>query len=344
MTLRFCLFLLVAIATTGIQAKTLTPGHKDFRYGGRIDDRNSNAPVLVWQASTVETQFSGSALEIGFSRVSGQAFFDLTVDGQTVQLEAVNGWLKPELNLEKGWHSFKLFKRSEASAGFATFTGVKIDGELREPTVHNYQHRFVFYGDSITVGACNEDGNEDQWDDRSTHNSAKSYTTLVASHFNADFRNLAISGVGISAGYQPYTIPGVWDHQYPDPESATVKVGDFKPDIVFTNFGENDDSYTRNQQSEFPANYADNYIRMVKEMRKQYPDSRIVILRGGMFGGAQSERLLAPWKEVVNTLEKDDPNITHFVFKTWYHLHPRVEHHRKMADELIEWLAWQAWF
>jgi lysophospholipase L1-like esterase len=200
----------------------------------------------------------------------------------------------------------------------------------------------LFIGDSITVGACNEDGAADQWDDRSTHNNALSYGAMTAANFSADYRNIAVSGMGISTGYVEMRAGEVWDRVRPDPasEKADLKA-DSIPGVVFVNFGENDDSFTRKNNQPFPVDFTTRYVALVEDIRKAYPIAHIVILRGGMFGGAQSERLRAPWESAVQRLEAHDPRITHFVFEHWSKLHPRVADHRAMADELIAWLRRQ---
>jgi hypothetical protein len=79
----------------------------------------------------------------------------------------------------------------------------------------------------------------------------------------------------------------------------------------------------------------------VQSVRQAFPAAHIVLLRGGMYGGAQSERLRTPWETVVQELERADSDVSHFVFKHWSSNHPRVADHRAMADELIEWLTAQ---
>ena len=76
----------------------------------------------------------------------------------------------------------------------------------------------------------------------------------------------------------------------------------------------------------------------MKSIRQAYPAAQIVILRGGMLGGSQSERLRVPWEAAVTRLQKSDAKVASFVFKHWSDQHPRVSDHRAMADELIAWL------
>ena len=91
----------------------------------------------------------------------------------------------------------------------------------------------------------------------------------------------------------------------------------------------------------FPANYTSGYVALVRAIRSVWPEARIVLLRGGMFGGAQSEPLRTAWEAAVAALEADDKGISHFVFQHWTRNHPRVADDQSMAKELIAWLKQQ---
>lgn len=315
-----------------------------FTYEGRIDFSNTASPHIIWQGTTIAIHFQGPNLDLNFSSLQGQVYFDLTIDEQTTILKAQNGQISSTLSLSKGRHTLTLTKRSEASAGTVHFDGITAQAtfEFRSNPEQAQsvegQPTYLFYGDSITAGACNEDGDSDQWNDRSTHNANLSYGALAAKAMHATYRNIAISGMGISMGYTPHTFPEIWNRYEPNPDSPIANVSSYQPDTIFINLGENDNSFSSNQGQGFPSNYSSRYIAMVREMRNTYPDSRFVILRGGMYGGSQSQRLRGPWQEVVGILESEDPNLTHYIFNHWSSQHPRVADHQKMANELASWL------
>jgi hypothetical protein len=145
--------------------------------------------------------------------------------------------------------------------------------------------------------------------------------------------------MGIVIGYVEMKAGETWDRVYPDPTSARADLTTWTPDVVFVNLGENDDAFTTAKGLLFPTEeYASGYVAFGQSIRRAYPAAHIVILRGGMPGGAQSERLRAPWESAVEKLESTDPRVSHFVFKHWANTHPRVTDHRAMADELIAWL------
>ena len=317
-----------------------------FRYEGRFDFASSNAPVAIWQASRISLDFSGDTIGLLFQDARGQNFFNARVD-ETNQVISIPEGLHPQpvtlSGLGEGRHRLMLFKRSEASAGTVQFRGVELPSTAKvwSPRPTRIKLRMEFIGDSITVGACNEDGAEDQWTNRLTHNAALSYATLTADTFSADCRNIAVSGMGVVTGWTAVKAGEVWNKIYPNPLSPRADLAQWKPQVILVNLGENDDSFPRAHGQPFPTNYTSGYVTLIRAIRSACPDARIVLLRGGMYGGAQSEPLRAAWESAVAQLEAGDPAISHFVFQHWTKTHPRSSDHRIMADELIDWLKQQ---
>ena len=303
-------------------------------------------PVIIWQASRISLDFSGNAIDLLFDDAKGQNFFNVRVDGtnQVIAIpEGLHAWPVTLSGLGDGRHHLTLFKRSEASAGTVQFCAVELPSTAKVwlPSLPHYKLRMEFIGDSITVGACNEDGTEDQWTNRLTHNAAYSYATLTADAFSADYRNIAVSGMGVVTGWTAVKAGEVWDKIYPNPASARIDLTNWIPQIIFVNLGENDDSFPRAHGQAFPTNYTSGYVTFIRAIRSARPDTRIVLLRGGMFGGAQSEPLRAAWESAVAQLEAGDHGISHFVFQHWTKTHPRVADDRIMAGELTDWLKQQ---
>ena len=321
-------------------------GDARFRYEGRIDFSDTNAPVVIWQASRISIDFEGNKLGLDFDNAKGQCFFNATVDGSNTVVEIWEGKPVTPATLDgfgNGRHHLMLFKRSEANAGMVHFRGVELDAGEKAwaPPAPVYQLRMEFIGDSITVGACNEDGASDQWDNRRTHNCAFSFATLTAEAFDADYRNIAVSGMGIATGWVPMKAGEIWDRLHPDTNSPPINLSVWTPNVVFVNFGENDDSFTRANGQPFPAGFTDGYVALIHAIRSAYPGARIVLLRGGMYGGAQSRPLRKAWDSAVTQLEAADKGVSHFVFKHWTSTHPRVADDQIMANELIAWLKQQ---
>jgi lysophospholipase L1-like esterase len=317
-----------------------------FHYEGRFDFSAPDAPVIIWQASRIRLDFSGDSLGLLLDNPQGQNYFNVEVDGSNTVVEASAG--KPVnpatlSGLGSGRHHLVIFKRTEAAAGTATFRGVELAAGAQawagQPPA--YQLRMEFIGDSITVGACNEDGDTDQWKNRRTHNAASSYAALTAAACQADHRNISVSGMGIITGYVPMQAGETWRRLYPAATSPRADLEHWQPQLVFVNFGENDDSFTRGHGRPFPDNFTAGYVALIRDIRQTYPGARIVLLRGGMYGGAQSEPLRAAWQAAVDQLESSDAGISHFAFTHWSHTHPRVADDQIMANELVAWLKQQ---
>lgn len=328
----------------GVQ--TIPASDKCFRYEGRFDFSDANSPVVIWQASRISIDFEGDTLTLLFDHPTWQNFFDAKIDNSTTIVE-VNEGMMPKgttfAGLGKGRHHLILSKRSEANAGSVHFNGVQIDDGAKAwasaPVV--YKLKMEFIGDSKTVGACNEDGSADQWDNRRTHNGLLSYAAMTADVFKADHRNISVSGMGIITGYVDVKAGEVWNKIYPRASSPLADLKAWVPDVVFVNLGENDESFTRTRKQPFPADFNDGYISLVRAIRAAYPKTHIALLRGGTYGGMHSEFLNRAWKYIVEQLETNDKNISHYVFKYQAMNHPRVAEDRILADELINWLKEQ---
>ena len=318
-----------------------------FLLEGRFDEASPAGPVAIWQGSRIHLEFEGAGIELKFADAKGQNFFNAIVDGRTTLISLCEG--KPAQGtlidgLGKGRHRLTLFKRSEAAAGTVRFMGASLPRGANVFPAKKPQttFRLQFFGDSITAGACNEDGTTDQWEDRRTHNNASSYAALTADALKADYRNIAVSGMGITTGWVEMKAHQIWDRTYPAPTSPGADLNRWIPDVLCVNLGENDDSFSKANHRDFPsADYTSGMMSLIQSIRTAYPSAQIVLLRGGMFGGAKSEPLRAAWEKAVAQLEAYDRRVSHFVFEHWSATHPRVADHRAMADELSAWLRHQ---
>ena len=320
----------------------------EFLYEGRFDFSNPEGPTVIWEGSRISIDFEGTKLALRFAEVKDQNFLNVQIDSGAIEVLQVPSGKIQRIELRAvqtaGRHRLVLFKRTEAAAGQARFIGVEIQhgAHVWAPRAPEYKLRMEFFGDSIMVGACNEDGATDQWENRSTHNNALSYTALTAGSFSADYRCIAVSGMGIATGYVEVKAGEVWNRVYPAAGSAVADLQAWPPDVAFVNFGENDDSFSRGQHQSFPAGYSPGYVALVKAMRAAYPQTHFVLLRGGMYGGSQSAPLREAWDTMVKEVESSDPAVSHYVFTHWSSTHPRVSDDRVMADELTAWLKRQA--
>ena len=341
-----CLCLLPLAATAAPALSLLPASDARYRYEGRFDAADPAAPVMIWSGSRIRLDFTGDGLAVDFGPGVGQCVFNVTVDNATEVVDVRAGaglrfaWPR---TLGPGRHRLEIFKRSEAAKGQVAFHGVELAAGAEawaSPT--GYRLKLEFFGDSITAGACNEDGATDQWDDFRMHNYAMSWAHLTAEALGADDRAMAYSGMGVITGWETVKAGEIWDKVYPRPGSPRADLTAWQPEVAFVNLGENDTSFTEAKHQPFPAGFTAGYVALVKAIRAGYPHAQIVLLRGGMHGGAKNPDYRAAWEAAVHELEAGDPRIAHYVFAHWSPLHPRVSDDRAMADELTAWLKAQA--
>ena len=130
-----------------------------FHYEGRIDFSDTNAPVLIWQASRISIDFEGNAVRLLFDDAKGQNYFNARVDGSNTIVEANEGMPVSPATLSgfgPGRHHLELFKRSEANAGTVHFRGIEIvpPAKVWAPTLaplptRDGIHRGLHYGGRV---------------------------------------------------------------------------------------------------------------------------------------------------------------------------------------------------
>ena len=317
-----------------------------FAYNGRFDTADPAAPVDIWESSRIAVDFQGSALALLFGRSTGENFFNLQVDGRSAVVSVGPGerstlpWTGP---LGPGLHHMVLVKRSEASAGTVVFRGVELSagGWARRPEEPKPRMRILLLWGLGRGRACAEDGAKDQWESRRTHNATVSFMALTAEAFGADYQNISVSGIGVVTGYVDIAFGEIWDRLYPARGSARADLAAWQPDVVVINLGDNDASYPHDHGLPFPGSFAARYVELYSAVRDAYPGAEIVSVRGGMTQGSTDPTLGAAWTDAVGRIEAHDPRACHFAFSRWTDLHPRVEDHRRLADELIAWLRLQ---
>ena len=334
------------LATSGVINDFISAKDPRFCYDGRVDLSLKAGVGLIWQATCASIEIEGNHLALEFAQAEGANFFDVRVDGQSATIEVPAGadtLIDFPLPFSYGRHHVTLFKRSEARAGVVVFAGLRLAKGSQAWAVLPPQPvlKFEFLGDSITAGACSEDGLIDQWASRRTHNSAVSYAAVTASAFGASYLNISVSGMGMVAGYVDVRAPQLWDRLYPSAKSPRADLTKWIPDVVFVNFGENDTSFTHNNGLPFPTSFVETYVAFVRAIRSTYPRAEIVLLRGGMGGCANDLTLRAAWDSIAAQLESEDPKVAHFAFSHFSNMHPRVADHQALANELITWLQKQ---
>jgi len=321
------------------------PADLPLVWTGRFDPADRPGATLGWQGSRLSGRFTGRRLSLVFSGVVDRNYFDVVVDGRSRLLELVNTSPCVTLadDLGPGDHRLEIVKRSEGLFGSATLAGLALaPGERWLNPGPRPAYRLEVYGDSISAGACNEDGAVDQYDTLATHDPSLSYGAIAARRLGAEIVNLAVSGTGLTCSWNPILMPDVWDRVAPRLDAPRIDA-DRVPHVVVLNLGQNDYGFPHSQGLPFDPDYGSRLRALVLGLRARYPDTWIVGALGGMTGWKECEPLRRLWRTTFDDLQAADPRVRAFVFQAASSAHPRVDVHALLAEELTAFLAREVW-
>jgi hypothetical protein len=309
------------------------PHHPDLQISGRVSWNEQQKLQVIWPGTSIKGRFTGSFLAVQLED-SGRTDYQVIIDGDLKNsrlLDTAEGFHVYPLarDLSPGEHSFEIFRRTETFTGVTQFNGFFVEsGQSLLPWNQATDLRIDFYGDSQTVGACNECGAEEQWDDLRSHNHLLSYAALTSRMLNAESHMTAVSGIGLTLGFQPHTMAEIWSRVVPDPNAALHAKNGREPQIIFVNLGQND--WAKGVRDDFPRAYE----KFLRDLRQRHPEAWIVCLLGAM-DSAHSED--SPYPRYVNETVRNlnDSRVLSHIFKTKTWEHPRVPEHLAMAQELV---------
>jgi hypothetical protein len=148
---------------------------------------------------------------------------------------------------------------------------------------------------------------------------------------NAESQMIAVSGIGLTLGFQPNTMAEIWDRELPDPASAYYDKKGREPQVIFVNIGQND--WAKGVRDDFaPA-----YEKFLKDLRMRHPGAWIVGLLGAMDVG-HDERSPYPRYMTEAVRKQNDPKMLTYIFQTRTWQHPRALDNLAMAQELVSFV------
>ncbi|MEM8663984.1 MAG: SGNH/GDSL hydrolase family protein [Pseudomonadota bacterium] len=168
------------------------------------------------------------------------------------------------------------------------------------------------------------------------------YGPQVASHFDAEYQTLAISGIGVvrnHGGDNPApTMPAL----YPPTPAEAASIADWSPEVVVSTLGSNDFATPLAPGEAWPdpaalqRDFVTNYGRFVKMLRSRYPDALLVLIS---IKGYEADYLEAHSQVLEELRSGGEDNIVLGVLpemdRTGCHRHPSRKDHRMLADETI---------
>ncbi|MEK8045243.1 GDSL-type esterase/lipase family protein [Ideonella margarita] len=322
-----------------------------LQWTGRVEAApagDASARGLAWSGSELRARFTGSTLALRLTpRHGGTSHYTLEVDGERLSF-SVGGagrgnearqwqWPRP---LGPGSHELRLVKRTEGAMSESIFNGLWLDaaGTLL-PAPPQRPLRLVFYGDSITAGACNGDIGDDQYDDLSTHDGTRAYGALTAAALGADYQGHAVSGIGITRTWGELLMPQVWSRVAPRLDAPVAPADVPKPEVVLVNLGQNDHGLPASLGQPFASDFGVRYLSFVRSLRQRHPQAKLVLMIGGMSAWKEQPALLKTLADTASTLRAEgDTQVWTYRFEAFAWAHPRIDVHAQMADELLNFL------
>ena len=150
--------------------------------GGRVRFMTDSSYVAI--SAKIPAVYRGSHFSL-----TGSASFDMYVKQNCA--EKYNNTFTPPYDMTDGYESifdFKTREMREVTINFPLYSslselhiGLQSDAEVRGASPYAYDEPIVFYGSSITQGAC-------------ASRAGNSYPAMVCRRFNCDFINLGFSG------------------------------------------------------------------------------------------------------------------------------------------------------
>lgn len=326
-----------------------------IQYEGRIAEKPGEAAGLCWSGSTVRIRFEGREIKALLKDYNGQNYFNVIVDGSVVRkirIDSSKRWYSIAENLSPGEHVVELFKRTqinkEYKRGPSWFYGFQINGGKILPAPALKKRKMEFYGNSITCGHAIEDTTGKDSGANIFENNYLSYAALTARHYHAQYSCIAVSGIGLMAGFRKAIMPEIYHLRNPFDTTDVWDFSRYTPDIVVVNLLQNDEAVIGQPQNEqFKKRFGSRaptdddivnaYKDFIRQLRNRYPRASIVCVLGSM----GITRKGSKWPGLVERAvdELGDRNIyAHFFKYKETPGHPRVKEQEVMAESLVHFI------
>lgn len=324
----------------------------NITFSGRIDSLNSNGAQLIWSGSSVSINFEGNSIAALLRDNTGNSYYNIILDDDSIFIirpNTLKQYYTLADNLSDGQHKIELFKRTEPHYGITDFYGFKIEGNAKLLDKSPSKTRKIeFYGNSITAGYAVEDISGADSPDSTYTNNYLSYSAITARHFNAEYRAICKSGIGIMVSWHDVIMPEMYNRLNPYNSESTWDFSLYQPEVVVINLFQNDSwLVNRPEHENFKIRFGNKppseteiieaYNSFVKTIRGHYPNAHIICILGNM----DITRKESKWPEYVNYAvnELDDSKIyTHFIPYKDSSGHPSVKEQEAIANELISFI------
>ena len=227
------------------------------------------------------------------------ARYEIFVDGKSIGCSSMDSAEKSVCVFSedtKRTVTVRLLKLTEGTQSFMGIKNLLSDPDAKITPTAKKKLRIEFIGDSITCGYGVEGKSAQEPFSTQTENALKAYAYRTAENLGADCTLTSFSGFGIVSGWTDNgnlnPIQLVPEHYKKFAFSWNTKIfedrewdfSSYRPNLIVINLGTNDDSYTQDIE-ERQAQYASEYVKFLKNVRKENPDAYFILSMGIMLGG-----------------------------------------------------------
>lgn len=314
-----------------------------LKFHGR-NEFNTASVSMDNEAAGFEATFYGTSLSCEmqgyYASYYGPTMFSVIIDDNTdyntksfAFTSTDNREYTLAKNLERGFHTIKVLKRTEAGATYATLTSLTTDGYF----VKNREEKKLkmeAYGDSITAGYGNlRSETEPDGTNSKIQNTLMTYECVATRILDADINVMARSGIGLSVAHN---IVGDYNmntrYEYMTPLSDTKwNMHNYVPDVVIINLGTNDSWSGKFDRKTFVSQY----VTLVKNLVASYGNEVSFVLCCGLM----EQGVYPILKNYVypSLLKEGIQNIATLEFeKSASNGHPLIKEHQKAGEALAD--------
>lgn len=319
-------------------------------YWGRIDNSQIDRANLSWSGSSIKMNFEGESIYATLKNNTEDNYLSIILDNDSIRIikpDSIQKQYKLASNLAKGKHSIEIFKRTNRGiTSFYSFT-IKNKAKLLAKSTPK-KRKIEFYGNSITAGYAIEDTSEKDNPRGTNTNNYKTYAAITARHFDANYRAISKSGIGVTISWFPLIMPEMYDRLIADNPTRKWDFSLYQPDIVVVNLFQND-SWLVNypKREEFKTNFGDKapsdaylinaYQDFISSLRKHYPKAKIICTLGAMDAAKKGSKWMDYIQKAVSNLN-DTAIFSHFMPYIETRGHPLVQENKIMANSLIQFI------
>jgi lysophospholipase L1-like esterase len=314
--------------------------HPFIQYTGRIDFTNPKLPRFWQPAVSFHIKFVGTTCEVILNDEvlweKNHNYLEVVVDGiaKRIQTKSAHDTIVVAKGLTAGTHTLTVYKNTEANIGYLELVGIRCR-QLIKPIAKSIR-KIECIGNSITCGTGSDQSQipcgKGVWHDQ--HNAYLSYGVLTAKSLKAQVHLSSVSGIGLmhSCCNMNIIMPEVFDKISMRNDTIQWNFKNYQPDVLTICLGQNDGL----QDS---AIFCENYISFLKQLRKVYPNTQIVLLSSPMADATLASYMKKTLTAINMILSNTgDQKVAVYLFSKQYHngcdSHPDLEEHKQIANEL----------